>query len=247
MWSVGSKRTGLIGVKRGMSFIYNELNQKVPVTLIEIEKNRVNQLKKPSSTNEHHFLQLQSRNQLKEFPVTENATIPINTELNVSHFIPGQFVDIQGTSNGKGFAGVMKRWNFKGLRASHGTSISHRSQGSTGQNQDPGRVFPGKKMAGRMGGETTTVQNLKVIRIDTINNLLLVKGAIPGRDNNLVYIKDAVKKMLIDTKNKARKFGYTAQQALPYGVDDLPMPTISQEMAKSLPAVLQAPAKPQKD
>ena len=118
----------------------------------------------------------------------------VGTKLDVNHFKVDQFVDASSMSIGKGFAGVMKRHNFGGLRASHGVSISHRSHGSTGQNQDPGRVFKGKKMAGRMGNKKVTKQNLKVIDVDSENNLLIVKGSVPGKKNSIVYLKDSVKK-----------------------------------------------------
>ncbi|TIA90451.1 hypothetical protein E3P99_01594 [Wallemia hederae] len=247
-----------------MTSLYNELNQRIPVTLIKLDNNQVSQNKpgfiqisstdtdKQSKQLINHFkkLNIHPKKHSKEFRVTDDAAVPIGTTLSAAHFVPGQFVDVQATSNGKGFAGVMKRHNFKGLRATHGTSISHRSQGSTGANQDPGRVFPGKKMAGRMGGETTTVQNLKVIRVDTENNTLLLKGCIPGRKEGTVFIKDAIKNMVIDGQNKFRKLGsddkHTAQ-ALPWGVDSLPFPAATEEMAKAFPQVMQAPARPKKN
>ncbi|EOR02961.1 50S ribosomal protein L3 [Wallemia ichthyophaga EXF-994] len=258
------RRTGLIGIKQGMTSIFNELNQQIPVTLIKIDRNQVSgdkdgylqlsstdtdKLSKPLSK---HFqsLNIHPKKHSKEFKVSNESKIQIGTELSAAHFVPGQFVDVQATSNGKGFSGVMKRHNFKGLRATHGTSISHRSQGSTGANQDPGRVFPGKKMAGRMGGETTTVQNLKIVRIDTQNNTILVKGSIPGRDNGTIYIKDAIKKLVIDGQNKFKKLGSQPEhtsKALPWGVDTLPFPAATQEMAASYPHILQAPAAPKKD
>ena len=131
---------------------------------------------------------------LKEFRVDNLNILEIGTKLNANHFKVDQFIDASSVSIGKGFAGVMKRHNFGGLRASHGVSISHRSHGSTGQNQDPGRVFKGKKMAGRMGGTRVTKQNLKVIDIDNENKLLIVKGSMPGKKNTVVYLKDSIKK-----------------------------------------------------
>ena len=131
---------------------------------------------------------------LKEFRVDNQNILEIGTKLNVNHFKVDQFIDVSSFSIGKGFAGVMKRHNFAGLRASHGVSISHRSHGSTGQNQDPGRVFKGKKMAGRMGNRKVTKQNLKIIEIDEINNLLIVKGSVPGKKNSTIYLKDSVKR-----------------------------------------------------
>ena len=131
---------------------------------------------------------------LKEFRVDSENILEIGTKLKVNHFKVNQFIDASSISIGKGFAGVMKRHNFGGLRASHGVSISHRSHGSTGQNQDPGRVFKGKKMAGRMGHKNVTKQNLKVMDIDEKNNLIVVKGSVPGTRNSTVYLKDSVKK-----------------------------------------------------
>ena len=131
---------------------------------------------------------------LKEFRVDNLNILEIGTKLNANHFKVDQFIDASSVSIGKGFAGVMKRHNFGGLRASHGVSISHRSHGSTGQNQDPGRVFKGKKMAGRMGNKKVTKQNLKVIEIDETNNLLIVKGSVPGKKNSTIYLKDSIKR-----------------------------------------------------
>ena len=131
---------------------------------------------------------------MKEFKVDDENILEVGTKLNANHFKVNQFIDASSISIGKGFAGVMKRHNFGGLRASHGVSISHRSHGSTGQNQDPGRVFKGKKMAGRMGNRRVTKQNLKIVEIDNNNNLLIVKGSIPGKKNSIIYLKDSVKK-----------------------------------------------------
>ncbi|KAG1070369.1 hypothetical protein G6F42_026138 [Rhizopus arrhizus] len=133
------------------------------------------------------------REKLYEFRVTKDAVLPIGTELTAEHFVTGQYVDVTAPSIGKGFAGVMKRWNFKGLPASHGVSLTHRSGGSTGQRKWPSKVFKGKKMAGRLGGESVTVQSLKVIKVDPELNLVYVKGSVPGFDDQFVKIKDAVK------------------------------------------------------
>jgi len=129
-----------------------------------------------------------------EFRVSPEALIAIGSELSAEHFVPGQYVDVVGTSIGKGFAGGMKRWNFGGLRASHGVSISHRSLGSTGNRQDPGRTFKNKKMAGHLGAERVTTLNLKVVAVDGPRNLLLIKGAVPGAEGNWVLVRDAVKR-----------------------------------------------------
>jgi len=129
-----------------------------------------------------------------EFRVEEAGLVPIGSYLKAAHFVPGQYVDVQAKTIGKGYAGVMKRHGFKGLRASHGVSISHRSGGSTGQHQDPGRVFPGKKMAGRMGGLQHTVQSLLCLRVDNALNLVYVKGSVPGHDGAFVKLQDAIRK-----------------------------------------------------
>jgi large subunit ribosomal protein L3 len=131
---------------------------------------------------------------LAEFRVSKDGLLEIGAELSVAHFVPGQFVDVIGTTIGKGFAGSMKRWNFGGLRATHGVSVSHRSHGSTGNRQDPGRTFPGKKMAGHLGVEQVTTQNLTVVQTDEAEGLLLIKGAIPGHDGSYVLVSDAVKR-----------------------------------------------------
>jgi large subunit ribosomal protein L3 len=178
---------------------------------------------------------------VKEFPITPDAHVPVGTTLSAIHFVPGQFVDVIANSIGKGFQGTMKRWNFKGLRASHGVSVSHRSAGATGQHQDPGRVWPGKKMAGRLGGERITVQNLPVVRVDTTLDLIFVKGAVPGVDDAHVLVRDAKKKMLCLANANQAKGLY--ESVLPKGVDDLPFPAGTKEMVQSLPPVIEAPSK----
>ena len=143
-----------------------------------------------------HFAKakVEPKKKLAEFRVSEDCLLSVGDELSVEHFVPGQFVDVCSTSKGKGFAGVMKRHNFAGLEASHGVSISHRAHGSTGQRQDPGKVFKGKKMAGHLGDERVTVQNLKVVAVDSARGLLMVKGGVPGSENAWVRVTDAVKK-----------------------------------------------------
>tara|TARA_B100001057_G_scaffold155886_1_gene156301 strand:+ start:997 stop:1635 length:639 start_codon:yes stop_codon:yes gene_type:complete len=211
-------RSGLIATKLGASSYYDETGLSTQVTILKVEDCIVSAIK----TNDKHgynAVQLSSINTnkdlnkinkaqrkifssinlspkkvIKEFRVDSENILEVGTTLDVNHFKVDQFVDASSISIGKGFAGVMKRHNFGGLRASHGVSISHRSHGSTGQNQDPGRVFKGKKMAGRMGGKRVTKQNLKVVQIDNDNNLLIIKGSMPGKKNTLVYLKDSVKK-----------------------------------------------------
>ena len=161
------------------------------VQLASIETNKdISNIKKP----QRKLFSSIKINPKKEFKVDNENILEIGTKLNVDHFQVDQFIDASSISIGKGFAGVMKRHNFGGLRASHGVSISHRSHGSTGQNQDPGRVFKGKKMAGRMGNRKVTKQNLKIIEIDKENSLMIVKGSVPGKKNSIIYIKDAIKR-----------------------------------------------------
>ncbi|KAI9353771.1 translation protein [Obelidium mucronatum] len=144
----------------------------------------------------YHYrrVRITPKKKLTEFRVSPDAVMPSGTRLTAMHYVPGQYVDCQAKTTGKGFQGVMKRWNFKGLRATHGVSLSHRSGGSTGNRQLPGRVFKGKKMPGRMGGKTCTVQNLRVMKIDTEHNLLYVKGAVPGPEHKYVRVSDAIRK-----------------------------------------------------
>lgn len=130
---------------------------------------------------------------VREFRISEDNLLPIGAQLSADHFVVGQKVDVAGVSIGKGFAGAMKRWNFGGLRATHGVSVSHRSHGSTGQRQDPGRVFPGKKMAGHLGDERVSIQNLQIVRVDPARGLLFVKGAVPGAEGGWVEVRDAAK------------------------------------------------------
>ncbi len=211
-------RTGLIAKKVGMSIVYDQDGSVTPVTLLSVEDCQVVQVKTKESDGysavqvgagsvklknvtkplKNHFAKFNvgAKHKLVEFRVNEEDLVSSGTSLSVAHFVPGQFVDITGTSIGKGFAGWMKRWGFRGLRASHGVSLTHRSGGSTGQRQDPGRVMKGKKMPGHMGARRSTVQNLKVIFVDQEKGLIGVKGAVPGHKDNYVMIKDAVKKAL---------------------------------------------------
>ena len=211
-------RLGLIAKKVGNSSFFSDSGNQIPVTIVKVEdcfvcgiktiekdgysavqlasidkSDKVKKIKKPQRKI-FTSLDIKPKKILKEFRI-DNDTLPIlGTCFNVNHFQKNQYVDVSGTTIGKGFAGVMKRHNFSGLRASHGVSISHRSGGSTGQNQEPGRVFKGKKMAGHMGEKQATKQNLKLIDIDEENNLLVIKGSIPGKKNSIVYIKDSIKK-----------------------------------------------------
>ena len=213
-----SKRTGLIGTKIGNSSFYDDSGKSLPVTILKIDecivsdiktiekhgysslqlvsintKKEIKKLKKPQQKI-FADLKINPKKVMKEFRVDQDNILDIGSTLDVSHFKTDQFVDITSVSIGKGFAGAMKRHNFGGLRASHGVSISHRSHGSTGQNQDPGKVFKGKKMAGHMGATKVTIQNLKVIDVDTENSLLIIKGSVPGKKNSTIFIKDSIKK-----------------------------------------------------
>jgi large subunit ribosomal protein L3 len=211
-------RTGVLAQKLGMTRIFNEFGQHVPVTVLKLddvqvvaqrtkEKNGYTAVQlgfgnaKPKRVNKPQRdmfakAKIAPKKKLAEFRVAENALIEVGTEIRANHFVVGQFIDVSATNKGKGFAGVMKRWNFAGLEATHGVSVSHRSHGSTGQRQDPGRVFKGKKMAGHMGAERVTVQNLEIVQIDEARNLILVKGAVPGVDNAIIRVTDAEKRAL---------------------------------------------------
>ena len=209
-------RAGLIARKVGMSRVFAEGGKHIPVTLLHVENCQVvthkttekdgynalqlgagkAKVKRTTQPMRGHFAKakVEPKAKLAEFRISDDAFIEVGAELTVEHFVAGQMVDVTGTSKGKGFAGAMKRHNFAGLRASHGVSISHRSLGSTGQCQDPGRVFKGKKMAGHMGSERKTILNLEVVATDLGESLILVKGAIPGAKNGWILINDAVKK-----------------------------------------------------
>ncbi|MEZ5839055.1 MAG: 50S ribosomal protein L3 [Hyphomicrobiales bacterium] len=209
-------RSGVIAQKLGMTRIFTDEGEHVPVTVLKVdgcqvvahrtaEKNGYTALqlgigkakvKNVSRAERGRFAvaQVEPKRKMVEFRVSPENMIDVGAELTADHFIVGQFVDVTGTSVGKGFAGAMKRHNFGGLRASHGVSISHRSHGSTGGRQDPGKVFKGKKMAGHMGDVRVTTQNLKVVRTDTDRGLIMVEGAVPGSKGGWILIRDAVKK-----------------------------------------------------
>ncbi|MBO22411.1 MAG: 50S ribosomal protein L3 [Rhodospirillaceae bacterium] len=211
-------RTGIIAQKLGMTRVFDDVGNHVPVTVLKVDGcNVVDQrtterdgytalqvgtgtakTKRVSKAMRGHFAKakVEPRRKLAEFRVAGDALLDIGARISVDHFVSGQFVDVTGTSIGKGFAGAMKRHNFGGLRATHGVSISHRSHGSTGQCQDPGKVFKGKKMAGHMGNTRVTTQNLRVVTTDADEGLLLVAGAVPGSKGGYVLVRDAVKKVL---------------------------------------------------
>ena len=209
-------RSGVIAKKIGMTRMFNESGQHIPVTVLFMDTVQVisvrNQerdgytavqlgagsvkVKNVSSAMRGHFAKASvlPKRKIAEFRVSEDAMLEPGVTLAPSHFVSGQIVDVVGNSHGKGFAGAMKRHNFSGLRASHGVSLSHRSHGSTGQCQDPGKVFKGKKMAGHMGAKRVTIQNLEILSVDDENGIILVQGAVPGPKNGWIFLSDAVKK-----------------------------------------------------
>lgn len=209
-------RTGVIAQKLGMTRVFDEFGAHVPVTVLQLDNLQVTnvrtkekdgytavqlgsgkaKVKRVSKSQRGQFAKanVEPKKKVVEFRVAEDALLEVGQEIRADHYVAGQFIDIQGTTKGKGFAGPMKRWNFAGLEASHGVSISHRSHGSTGQRQDPGRTFKNKKMAGHLGVETVTTQNLQVVAVDVERNLILVKGAVPGVDKAYVKVMDAEKK-----------------------------------------------------
>jgi len=209
-------RVGLIAKKLGMSTLLDSSGGMVPVTLLKVDSCQVINSKKVSNVHKVEVgafdmrsgkvsksrkgyfskAKISPKKKVCEFRVSEDATLEAGQILDVNHFVKGQYIDVIGTSVGKGFAGVMKRHNFSGLRASHGVSVSHRSHGSTGQCQDPGKVFKGKKMAGHMGSKRVTKQNIKIVDIDVENNLIVVKGSVPGHKSSILVLKDAVKRAL---------------------------------------------------
>jgi large subunit ribosomal protein L3 len=211
-------RTGVIAKKLGMTRFFDEDGAHVPVTVLSLDGCQVTaqrtkekdgyvalqlgagakKAKNESKAMRGHFgkAQVEPKAVVAEFRVDEDGLIEVGAEFTADHFVPGQKVDIQGVTIGKGFAGAIKRWHFGGLRATHGVSVSHRSHGSTGQRQDPGKVFKNKKMAGHLGQDNRTTQNITVWRVDVERGLILVKGAVPGAEGGYVKVRDAIKKAL---------------------------------------------------
>lgn len=209
-------RSGLMCEKLGMSSYYTEKGERVPVTLLKIEecqvvdhrteekngynavvlgygKIKANKVTKPLKAV-YAKANIEAKRILKEFRVTKDNIIDIGAVIDASHFSVGQYVDASSKAIGKGFAGVMKRHNFRGLEATHGVSITHRSHGSTGNRQDPGKVFKNKKMAGHLGCHSVTIQNLQIVKSDVEKNILVVKGSVPGSKGSMVFLKDSIKK-----------------------------------------------------
>jgi large subunit ribosomal protein L3 len=217
-------RSGLIAQKVGMTRVFTDAGEHVPVTVLKLEQCQVvaqrtsdkngytalqlgagaAKVKNTSQAQRGHFAvaKVEPKRMLMEFRVTPENLIEVGAEITADHFVPGQLVDVTGTSIGKGFAGPMKRWNFGGLRATHGVSVSHRSHGSTGGRQDPGKVFKNKKMAGHMGSERITTQNLQIVKVDAERGLILIKGAVPGSKGGWVMVRDAIKKAVPATAPK---------------------------------------------
>ena len=216
-------RVGLIAKKLGMTRFFREDGSNVPVTLIGIEKNYVTRVKENASKNSKHIqiasgnikikklkkplrnyfskLKIEPKKKILEFNVSNDQNLNVGDTIDTSFFKVGQFVDVIGKSNGKGFAGSIKRHNFSGLGASHGVSVSHRSHGSTGQCQDPGRTFKGKKMAGQMGFKKITIHNLEVVQINNEDETICIKGAVPGSKGSYLVIRDAIKPKSLTVKS----------------------------------------------
>ena len=230
-------RSGVIAQKVGMTRVFTEAGEHVPVTVLRLAKCEVvshrtldkngylalqlgsgtRKAKNLTKADRGHFAvsKVEPKRRLAEFRVSDDAVIPVGAEITADHFVVGQYVDVTGTSIGKGFAGGMKRWNFGGLRASHGVSISHRSIGSTGGRQDPGKTFKNKKMPGHMGVDRVTTLNLKVVLTDVDRGLILVEGAVPGAKGGWITVRDAVKKRLPDGVPKPGKFRLPEAAAAP--------------------------------
>jgi large subunit ribosomal protein L3 len=221
-------RSGVIAQKVGMTRLFTEAGEHVPVTVLRLAQCQViahrskekdgyvalqlgsgtRKVKNVSKAERGRFAvaKVEPKRKLAEFRVSDDALIPVGAEITADHFVIGQFVDVTGTSIGKGYAGGMKRWNFAGLRASHGVSVSHRSIGSTGGRQDPGRTFPNKKMPGHMGVERVTTLNLRVVQTDVERGLIMLEGAVPGSKGGWITVRDAVKKALPKEAPKPGKF-----------------------------------------
>lgn len=238
-----SQRIGLIGRKLGMTRLFGEGGVHIPVTVVDVAGNVVvaqrtqetdgyvavqmgygaAKPKNVSQPERSRFAKanVEPRKRLKEFRVEADGLVDVGAEVTAAHFLEGQLVDVTGVTIGKGFAGAMKRHGFKGLRATHGVSVSHRSHGSTGNSQDPGKVWKGKKMAGQMGAKQRTAQHLKIVRVDEERGLVMIKGAVPGSEGGYITIRDSVRR------------------PMPEGA---PMPAAIKQTAAPAPAAEDAPA-----
>ena len=257
-------RSGLIAQKVGMTRVFNDAGEHLPVTVLKVDGCQVvsvrtaekdgytavqlgagsPKVKNVSKAMRGHFAKakVEPKRKLAEFRVSEDAMLEIGAELSADHFVAGQAIDVVGTSVGKGFAGAMKRHNFAGLRASHGVSISHRAHGSTGNSQDPGRVFKGKKMAGHMGARRVTTQNLTVVSTDPEQGLILVRGAVPGSADGWVLIRDAVKGTLPEDAPFPAGLKSAGAPAEAAPVEDAPVEDAAAEEAPEAVAEEAAPA-----
>jgi large subunit ribosomal protein L3 len=238
-------RSGVIAQKLGMTRIFTDAGEHVPVTVLKVDHCQVvahrtmdkngytalqvgvgkAKVKNVSKAERGRFAvaSVEPKRKIAEFRVSEDAVIPVGAEITADHFVAGQFVDVTGTTMGKGFAGGMKRWNFGGLRATHGVSVSHRSIGSTGGRQDPGKTFKNKKMPGHLGAERVTTQNLRVVSTDVERGLILVEGAVPGVAGGWIYIRDAVKRKLptdVPMPGKFRTNGAAAVETAPQAQEE---------------------------
>jgi large subunit ribosomal protein L3 len=251
-------RSGVIAQKIGMTRIFTEAGEQVPVTVLKLDNCQVVAqrtdekdgytavqlgvgMAKPRNTPKAlrgHFARasVEPKRKVAEFRVSPANLIEIGAEITADHFVVGQYVDVTGTSIGKGFAGVIKRWHFGGGRATHGNSVTHRAHGSTGQRQDPGKVFKNKKMAGHMGDERVTMQNLKVVRTDADRGLIMVEGAVPGAKGGWILVRDAVKKRPPKDLPTPGSFRKRAGEAAP-------VPAEAAALAEAS-AVAEAPATP---
>jgi len=230
-------RSGVIAQKVGMTRIFTDAGEHIPVTVLRLEKCQVvgqrtaekngytavqlgaghRKVKRLTRSERGSFAvaNVEPKRKVAEFRVSPDNMIDVGAEITADHFVEGQFVDVSGTSIGKGFAGGMKRHGFSGLRASHGVSVSHRSLGSTGQCQDPGKVFKGKKMAGHMGDVSVTTQNLRVVKTDAERGLIMIRGAVPGSKGGWVLLRDAVKRALPEAAPKPGAFRKGAEEQKP--------------------------------
>jgi large subunit ribosomal protein L3 len=238
-------RSGVIAQKLGMTRVFTDAGEHVPVTVLKLDGCQVvahrtqdkngytamqlgigrAKVKNVSKAERGRFAvaQVEPKMKLAEFRVPEDRLIPVGAEITADHFVAGQFVDVTGTTTGKGFAGPMKRWNFGGLRATHGVSVSHRSHGSTGGRQDPGKTFKNKKMAGHMGVDRVTTLNLRVVQTDVERGLILVEGAVPGTAGGYIFVRDAIKKALpkdVPVPGKFRLANGNAEAAAPAAAEE---------------------------